>query len=517
MRKSLLCFYILLLTAAIFSGCGGNNKVTILQYDLPKSISSIDPQFATDLGQRTIIYNVFDGLMGYQDDGSLVTNAAEHYTVSPDALSYRFILKEGLKWSNGSPITAGDYAFGLRRLFNRQSPSPYYEEFLSIKNAQAVVSGEQALSALGVSAPDDRTLIIELEKPDPHFLSLMAHTAAMPCNEDFFIEQKGRYATSIASTLFNGDLLPEKWSNSSINLRPNPHHNTPAATPGVNVYFGRGDATELFVNQKTDLLMLDFHQIHLAAGYAYQEYLSTNWSLVLNPKSEGLADLAIRQAILSAIDSSELTGLIEAPLVSTPRFVPPETMLQGKSYGELSTPPLMPSPLADPMEALYARLKELGLSKMPRINIVVPDLAPCPEIGSMIQRQLRDHLSVYANLEVVPYNEIKAKFTAGAYQIILYPVSPSATTAEAYLRPFTSGKDPVAAELEQLIAQALLSSSASGAASYIRSAEQLLLEDCRALPVFLSPSRLVQQKGVQGVLYHPSISIIDFSKASKLS
>gem|GEM_PF-4462218 len=517
MRKSLLCFYILLMSAIIFTGCGGNNKVTILQYDLPKAISSIDPQFATDIGQRTIIYNVFDGLMCYDTDGSLVTDAAESYTVSSDGLTYRFTLKEGLKWSDGSSITSKDYAFGLKRLFNRQSPSPYSDEFLSIKNAEAVLAGQAELSALGINTPDDRTLVIELDKPSPHFLALMAHTASMPCNERFFTEQKGRYATGVISTLFNGDLLPDKWNSTSINLRPNPNHNPLASTPGVNIYFGRGEASELFVKEKTDLYMLDFHQIDLASGYTYQEYFNTNWSLVVNPKSEGLNDLVIRQAILSVIDSKELSSQISAPLVSTSRFVPPDTMLPGESYGKLATPPLAPSPVGNPMEALYGRLKELGLNKMPRVNIVVPDLAPCPEIGSMVQRQLLDKLSVYANLEIIPYDEISSKYSTGAYQIILYPVSPTAISAEAYLRPFTGSGDATATELEQLIFHSLLSSSASGAASYIKSAEQLLLDDYRALPLFLSPSRLVQQNGVNGVVYHPSISILDFSKASKLS
>lgn len=516
MRKSLLCFYILLLTALSLSGCGSKNKETVLTYDLPRSIASIDPQFATDLGQRTIIYNVFDGLMCYDAEGSLVPGAAESYTVENDLLRYRFTLKEGLKWSNGSPITAKDYAFGLRRLFNRQAPSPYSGEFLAIKNAEAVLSGQADLSTLGISTPDDRTLVIELEKPSANFLALMAHTAAMPCNESFFTEQKGRYATGISSTLFNGELLPDKWNNSSIQLRPNPQHQSPASTPGVNIYFGRGDAAELFLKEDTDLYLLDFHQISMATGYEYQEYFNTNWSLSLNPQSEGLNDPVIRQAILSAIDLGELSTQIRQPLISSSRFVPNDTMLHGESYGKLASPPLAPSPLSNPMEALYTRLGELGLSKMPRINIVMPDLAPCPEIGSIVQRQLRDHLSVYANLEIVPYAEIPSKFGAGAYQIILYPVSPATITPEAYLRPFTGSADASATELEQLIFRSLLSSSASGAAGYIQSGEQLLLDRYIALPLFLSPSRMVQQKGVSGVVYHPSISLIDFSKATKL-
>jgi oligopeptide transport system substrate-binding protein len=62
-------------------------------------------------------------------------------------------------------LTANDYRFALQRLFNPSAPSPYAQDFLSIKDAPEILSGTLAMENLGVSAPDDLTLVVQLERP----------------------------------------------------------------------------------------------------------------------------------------------------------------------------------------------------------------------------------------------------------------------------------------------------------------------------------------------------------------
>lgn len=118
----------------------------------PKSRQTIDPQFASGSSAYTIIENVFEGLTRLDDAGEPLGACAERWEVSPDGLTYTFHLREGLVWSDGSPLTARDFAFALRRLFG-STPAPGAADFAVIRNAGEILAGKLPASSLGVQAP----------------------------------------------------------------------------------------------------------------------------------------------------------------------------------------------------------------------------------------------------------------------------------------------------------------------------------------------------------------------------
>jgi oligopeptide transport system substrate-binding protein len=73
--------------------------------------------------------------------------------VSDDGITYRFKLRANAKWSNGDPVTAGDFVFSFRRVEDPKSNSKYADELYPIKNAEAVNTGKLDVTALGVAAP----------------------------------------------------------------------------------------------------------------------------------------------------------------------------------------------------------------------------------------------------------------------------------------------------------------------------------------------------------------------------
>ncbi|MDR4369399.1 ABC transporter substrate-binding protein, partial [Bacillus cereus] len=78
------------------------------------------------------------------------------------------------KWSNGDPVTAKDFVYGWQRLLDKNTAAEYVFIAFYIKNAEAINKGEKPLTDLGAKAVDDYTLEVELEKPVPYFLNLMA-------------------------------------------------------------------------------------------------------------------------------------------------------------------------------------------------------------------------------------------------------------------------------------------------------------------------------------------------------
>jgi ABC-type oligopeptide transport system substrate-binding subunit len=144
---------------------------------------TLDPHKASTTIEFNILCNLFEGLVVQDPKGNVTPGVAESWTVSDDGLSYRFTLRANAKWSNGEPVTAGDFVYSLRRVEDPKVNSQYAEVLYPIKNAQEVNSGKLDLSALGVVAPDPRTVEITLKAPTPYFLHLLTHHTAMPVNE----------------------------------------------------------------------------------------------------------------------------------------------------------------------------------------------------------------------------------------------------------------------------------------------------------------------------------------------
>ena len=164
---------LLILLAFMFSACSGETgakkEKTVAQTLSP---STVDPQMAVDDGSSSVLSYSQGGLYKYNASGELVPCLAENYDVSDDGCTFTFHLKEGLKWSDGRPLSAEDFVYAFKRIADPDMGSNaiyLIADNSRVKNAREVNAGELPVSALGVSAPDDRTFIVELEEPCPFF------------------------------------------------------------------------------------------------------------------------------------------------------------------------------------------------------------------------------------------------------------------------------------------------------------------------------------------------------------
>ena len=183
---------------------------------LPGNPESLDPQFTSDENSMTVIGNLFTGLMKTDDTGKLENAVAKDYTISADGLKYTFTLRTDCYWffdadedeetddNELTPVTAHDFEFAFKRIFNPETCSPHKEKYECLKNAGDIISGSADYTELGVKALSDTELVFELEYPNVEFLNALTFTAAMPCNEQFFYDTKGRYGLDDKSVASNG-------------------------------------------------------------------------------------------------------------------------------------------------------------------------------------------------------------------------------------------------------------------------------------------------------------------------
>lgn len=129
-----------------------------------------------------ILRDLFTGLVTEDDEGSLIPGAAESWTVSPDGKVYTFKLRKDDVWSDGSPVTAGDFVFAWRRVVDPKTGSEYASMAFPVLNAEQINGGKAKPEDMD-KAIDDNTLEVTLKGPTPYFLEMLTHQAMYPVSK----------------------------------------------------------------------------------------------------------------------------------------------------------------------------------------------------------------------------------------------------------------------------------------------------------------------------------------------
>lgn len=174
-------------------------------YSILDDFPSIDPSLVEDVEGASVARDLFEGLMNEDASGEVYPGVAESYEVSEDGLTYTFTLRDNAKWSNGDPVVAGDFVYALQRAANPETASEYswYLGVMGVENASAVIAGEMPLDALGISAPDDRTVVYKIDAPRPYFPQMVTFPTTFPLHAAT-IEEHGDNWTQPGNMVSNG-------------------------------------------------------------------------------------------------------------------------------------------------------------------------------------------------------------------------------------------------------------------------------------------------------------------------
>ena len=165
---------------------------------------SLDPHKSSDAGSFTIIRQMFLGLTATDKDGKTIPSLATEWSNVEEKV-WTFKLNPDAKWSNGDPVTAHDFVYGMRRLIDPNTASPYSSYLVDAKvvGAKEIVAGTAKPDTLGVKAIDDHTLEITLIDPVPYFADLVALPVTYPVHQKT-IEAHGDKWLDPANIVVNG-------------------------------------------------------------------------------------------------------------------------------------------------------------------------------------------------------------------------------------------------------------------------------------------------------------------------
>ncbi|WMJ83007.1 peptide ABC transporter substrate-binding protein [Oscillospiraceae bacterium LTW-04] len=518
MRKNLLKVSILLCLLLLCS-CFKQEQSIRLRYDLVSYPETLDPQYATSSAARTLIGNSFEGLTAISPAGEVVPACAERWDISDDRMTYTFILRDELRWANGDRLTAQDFVFALQRLFNRDAPAPDADRYGMIKNAEKILSGELPATALGVRAKSDTVLEITLAHDDPSLLTLLSNASAMPCQQKFFAEQKGRYGLAAENLLCNGPFFVKGWSRNVISVQKNPLFRNSVQIDGVEFYINRGDPVSLYLDGKSDLVFVPFQRLAEAQGLEGETFYDQSWMLLYNTSSKLLVQRDIRAALTAAMHTDELLERLPDYLQPYHGIIAPSAMLWGSSYRDLAPTP-QPAALPDEARQIFLSAVEgVEQEDVGRLSLLVSNFLPGPDLGGAIQRRWQQELSAFVNMEQLDYYDLLDRVDSGKFDIAIVPLTAQGNSPVDLLSSFeglplsTSGDEP---SISEMISRARQQSEPNVAAAQLFLAEQKLVDEYVAVPLFVAPSLFATGEGIEGVSYSTVSRTVYFADAKRI-
>ena len=306
-----------------------------LEYGNNSEPQTLDPHKANLVDEASIISDLMMGLTTDAPDASPMPGAATHWETTPDGLVWTFHLREA-KWSDGVPVTADDFVFGLQRALDPKTASIYAYLLYLLKNGQAVNEGKAPLGALGVRALDPRTVEITLEHPAPYLPEMLKHQSFYPAPKHV-VEKYGDDWVRPGRYVSNGPYRLVAWRlGDHISVEKNPHfweadkvcldrvnyYPTPdVVTAERRVARGELDLNTRFQSNRYPRLQQTMPGYARTGVALAVSYLSFNTRDVAAFK-----DVRVRRALSMAVDREFITEkLLRAGQEPAYSFVPPIT------------------------------------------------------------------------------------------------------------------------------------------------------------------------------------------------
>ena len=296
---------------------------------------TLDPALNASIDGGNTLLTIEEPLLIIDENNEVQPGQAESYTVSDDGLTWTFTLRDGLKWSDGSDLTAADFEYSFKRLASPDTAAPYaetvvgmidgYQDAIGNPDADGNTTTDPDWDALNVHASEDgKTLTIQLSYPCSYFDKLAAFVATAPVQQATVEANGDAWCTEPDTFICNGPYMITEWTPSErIVLSKNPY------------YVGGWDSSKIVSDTITLLLLEDSSASYAAynsgeaqlvkdvptdeipsltraedGGDFYLDEIMGTYYITLNDQEEPFTDVRVRKALSLAIDRDYVANTI---------------------------------------------------------------------------------------------------------------------------------------------------------------------------------------------------------------
>lgn len=523
----------LIATGFLLAACGGTKEAAEkvdsgnlaaeqkISISSPAPISTLDTTQTTDKNTFTMAQHLFEGLYRFDDDSATVPALAKDVKISDDGRKYHFTLREGIKWSNGEPITAQDFVYSWKKLVTPATIGPNAYLLDSVKNSFEIRNGEKSVDELGISAPNDKEFIVELKQAQPSFLAVVSIAWLAPQNQKFVEAQGKDYALDSEHLIYSGPFTLANWDATSDTwtLKKNPEYYDAdqVKLEEVAVSTIKEDNTGINLYQANEL---DLVRINGQYVQQYQDdpgYVShpdvANYFLDFN-KKEGtpLANVHLRKAIGQAIDKEALTQSVlndgSKPLnglIPSKLYANPETDEDFRAYsGEY---------LKNDVKKAQAEWTkaQVDVGKKVKLSLLAADTDQGKRIAEYVQSQLQENLpGLEITISSQPSNNVNQSRREKNYELSLSGWIAGSSELDSYFNLY-AGESSYNygnyhnAKYDQLVedARTINANNPEKQFAEYKEAEDILLnQDAAQVPLYQSASNYLINPKLKGISYH---------------
>lgn len=484
---------------------------------------SLDPQRARSVESQTILRDLCEGLTSLDKTAGVAPGVAREWTVSADGKSYTFKLRPEARWSNGDRVVAADFVAGLRRLVDPATASSYAQVIDVVANAGDIVAGRRTPDTLGITAPDDSTVVIQLAMPAAYLPSLLSHPSTCPVHRPTLAAHGASFARPGIMVSDGAFVLKEWVQNSHILATRNRYYWNDSATrldavkylliADENAELTRYRAGELHVTRVVPRGQFDWIKASLANELHVSPQLSTYFYGFNLNRAPFQDHPALRRALSLVIDREKLAQLVlrvgELPAYG---WIPPGVSnytSQSFDYREKT--------LADRVAEARRLYAEAGYSssKPLRFELRYNAAEVHNKLAVAIASAWKEALGVEVRLTAVEFKSLLQDIDRGDVEVFRSSWLGDYNDAYTYAQYFKSDfginlphyKNPA---YDLLLARAAAEVDPVQRRDVLEEAERLMLRDHPVIPIYFYVNKHLVKPEVEG--WYDNVMDVAYSK-----
>ena len=503
-----------------------------LTFVLNNEPDTIDPTITNNSFAVPFIMNCFEGLVTYDETGTVVPGNAESWDISDDLTVFTFHLREGLKWSDGSDLTANDYVYSALRVLDPATGGLYVNMISDyVVNGNEYFAGECDASEVGIKALDDLTLEFTLAAPCPYFVDLVSMWVYFPVQQATIEANGDKWTTAADTYVCNGPFkiteinmgesyVLEKnenyWDAENVTLDKLTYRYILDVATALTAYEnGEVDGVRTIPSADLARLLAEGAGVQTAGSYGTVYYN-------INCAVEPLDNVLVRKALNMAIDREALINNV-AQIEAEPAFsfyapgyaVDGKDLTEGRSDFGLSA-------TAD-VEGAKAALAEAGYPDgegFPTLQLSYYSDDNVKKIAEAIKEMWETNLGITVEISSADWGVFYSDVVAGNYQVCAMGwsadyVNPMSFLPLLYTDDVTNNSFYSNPDYDALVDQVKTESDPAKFAELVKQADELVSADYPVMPLYYKSNNYLLKDYVQGV-YMTSSSNIYFKNATVL-
>ncbi|MGN7178214.1 peptide ABC transporter substrate-binding protein [Cytobacillus sp. SAFR-174] len=475
--------------------------------------TSFDPPIGFDSVSWSALNNLMEGLTRLGQNHEPEAAIAEKWDISEDGKTYTFHIREGAKWSNGDPVTAGDFEFAWKRLLNPDTGSSAAFLGYFIEGGEAYNNGEGSADDVKVKAVDDKTFEVTLVSPQAYFLSVITNPAFFPINEKVATENPQWFAEA-ESFVGNGPFNLTEWEHDShFVMEKNDQYWDAENVKLDKINWAIIDDTnteyQMYQTGELDVSAVPSELSEKLLGEAKVEDQAGDYFYRFNVNMEPFQNENIRKAFAMAVDQKQIVDFVtkngEKPAYGFVSYGFKDA--DGKDFRETAGD-LVQTNVEEAKSLLKKGMEEEGYETLPEVTLTYSTSDSHKKIAEALQQMFKENLGVEVKLANMEWNVFAEEQKALKFQLSRSSFLADYADPINFLENFQTGHSMNRTgwsneKYDQLIKDAKNEADEAKRFELMYEAEKILFEEMPIIPIHFYNQVYLYNDAVSGIVRHP--------------